>query len=227
MQRQIDTTRAQNQLLAARLRQVASAYQSTLASPMSLGGSGIRGPLRLGGSLATSSLGALSRATTRSSTAKLECGHAGQPNPVVAYVFLREGHVAKWTARGSRLAGRSLRPLGNPRARANWLAGMMTIADQESTFRADLINLADTNAHGPRQADGGPLHATRGPWQLTAETIARYHQPGTSNSIWDPASNASASMNYQMGRYGVDPDGHNARSCGRSRRGAEFRSRRA
>ena len=99
-----------------------------------------------------------------------------------------------------------------PRARANWMAGMLTIADHESTDRGDAINLKDTNAHGPRQVDGGPLHSSRGMWQVVPGTFASHHQPGTSNHIWDPVANACASMNYQMARYGVSRDGHNLRA---------------
>ncbi|WP_414738911.1 transglycosylase SLT domain-containing protein, partial [Mycobacterium nebraskense] len=100
----------------------------------------------------------------------------------------------------------------DPRARANWMEGMTTIADHESSYRANAINLSDTNAHGARQVDGGPLHATRGPWQVMPDTFARYHQRGTSNHIWDPVANACASMNYQMARYGVAHDGHNQKA---------------
>ncbi|MBY0441372.1 MAG: transglycosylase SLT domain-containing protein [Mycobacteriaceae bacterium] len=102
--------------------------------------------------------------------------------------------------------------IGDPRARANWRSGMTTIAEHESGFRADAINLTDSNAHGPRQSDGGPLNSSRGIWQLVPGTFARFHQPGTSNHIWDPVANACASMNYQMSRYGVDHDGHNQRA---------------
>jgi SLT domain-containing protein len=100
----------------------------------------------------------------------------------------------------------------DPRARANWMPGMLTIADHESSSRTEAINLTDSNAHGPRQEDGGPLHSTRGPWQVMPDTFARFHQPGTSNSVWDPVANAAASMNYQMHEYGVARDGHNQRA---------------
>lgn len=96
-------------------------------------------------------------------------------------------------------------------ARGRWIDGMMTIADRESQFHSAAINLADSNAYGPAQLDGGPLHATRGPWQLMPDTFAAFHQPGTSNSAWDPVAAACASMNYQMSRYGVSPDGSNQR----------------
>ncbi|WP_369829219.1 transglycosylase [Mycobacterium sp. 1245801.1] len=96
-------------------------------------------------------------------------------------------------------------------ARGHWIEGMMTIADHESQFHSGAINLSDSNAYGPSQLDGGPLHATRGPWQVMPDTFAAFHQPGTSNSAWDPVATACASMNYQMNRYGVSRDGSNER----------------
>ncbi|MCV7009015.1 transglycosylase SLT domain-containing protein [Mycobacterium gordonae] len=102
--------------------------------------------------------------------------------------------------------------ISDPRARAHWMAGMTTIAEHESGFRTDAINLIDTNAHGARQTDGGPQNSSRGVWQLVPGTFAHYHQPGTSNHIWDPVANACASINYQMARYGVAADGHNQRA---------------
>lgn len=98
-----------------------------------------------------------------------------------------------------------------PSARDNWITGMMTIADHEAEFHGDAINLYDVNAYGPPQPDGGPLHATRGPWQVMPDTFAAFHQAGTSNSAWDPVAAACASMNYQMSRYGVSRDGSNER----------------
>lgn len=96
-------------------------------------------------------------------------------------------------------------------ARGHWIEGMMTIADHEAQFHSGAINLSDSNAYGPSQLDGGPLHATRGPWQLMPDTFAAFHQAGTSNSAWDPVAAACASINYQMRRYGVSRDGSNQR----------------
>lgn len=96
-------------------------------------------------------------------------------------------------------------------ARGHWIQGMMTIADHEAQFHSNAINLSDSNAYGPPQLDGGPLHATRGPWQVMPDTFAAFHQAGTSNSAWDPVAAACASINYQMSRYGVSRDGGNQR----------------
>lgn len=98
-----------------------------------------------------------------------------------------------------------------PPARGHWIEGMMTIADHEAEFHSAAINLYDSNAYGPPQLDGAPLHATRGPWQVMPDTFAMFHQAGTSNSAWDPVATACASMNYQMSRYGVSRDGSNQR----------------
>lgn len=98
-----------------------------------------------------------------------------------------------------------------PPARGHWIEGMMTIADHEAQFHSGAINLSDSNAYGPAQPDGGPLHATRGPWQVMPDTFAMFHQAGTSYSAWDPVAAACASMNYQMSRYGVNRDGSNQR----------------
>ena len=100
----------------------------------------------------------------------------------------------------------------DPRARANWTAGMLTIAEHESTYRTDAINLGDSNAHGARQVDGGPLHSTRGPFQVEPATFASHHQPGTSNHAWDPVASGCAAINYTMARYHVARDGHNLRA---------------
>jgi hypothetical protein len=96
-------------------------------------------------------------------------------------------------------------------ARGHWIEGMMIIADHEAQFHSDALNVWDSNAYGPPQFDGAPLHATRGPWQVMPDTFAAFHQPGTSNSAWDPVAAACASMNYQMSRYGVSRDGTNQR----------------
>jgi hypothetical protein len=238
MQRQIDTTTAQNQVLATRLRQVAEAYRGVGLSGMTggmplaglggfptLGGGGGGG---FGGLSGLSSLAALpcslmGRGVGRHSTAwgaaEPGGGPAGAAGVAAGAIPLSEvSFEGKGVWPGGRGAVRryleeALDRMGisDPGARQNWISGMTTIADHESGFRADAINLSDSNAHGPRQSDGGPLNSSRGPWQVVPATFAKYHQPGTSNHIWDPVANACASMNYQLSRYGVAHDGHNQR----------------
>jgi len=99
----------------------------------------------------------------------------------------------------------------DPGARARWLEGMLVLAEHESTYRTTAVNVDDCNAHGPEQADGAPLHATRGPFQVMPDTFAAYHQPGTSTMVWDPVASACAAMNYIMATYGVARDANNLR----------------
>ncbi|GAA1084822.1 MULTISPECIES: hypothetical protein [Kitasatospora] len=98
----------------------------------------------------------------------------------------------------------------DPQARANWMRGLLTMTQRESSYNDShwLVNKTDSNAWGPTQADGAPLHSSRGPWQCIPDTFAAYHQPGTSTKIYDPVASACASMNYMMARYHVSPDGH-------------------
>ena len=78
MQREIDTTKAQNRLLATRLRQVAAAYRTT-ASRTPLGGLGVRsfgGTGDLGGLGATPSLRPFSHGVGRGPGAGMPAGGA-------------------------------------------------------------------------------------------------------------------------------------------------------
>ena len=237
MQRQLDTTTAQNQVLATRLRQVAEAYRGmgAMGGGMPLGGlgglpmlggggggglgglSGLGSLAALPASLIGGGLGGNSGAWSAAQPGGLAAGAAGVAAgaiPLSEVSFEGKGVWPGGRGAVSRYLDEALDRMGitDPRARANWISGMTTMAEHESGFRADAINLSDSNAHGPRQADGGPLNSSRGAWQVVPGTFARYHQPGTSNHIWDPVANACASMNYQMSRYGVAHDGHNQRA---------------
>ncbi|WP_231102978.1 transglycosylase SLT domain-containing protein, partial [Mycobacterium avium] len=234
MQRQLDQATAQNRLLALRLRELAAGYRGLGSSGMGgmplsgLGGligragggsggfGGLSGLGALPGSLMGRSMGGRGSAQWSAPEAggREALGAAGVPRgaiPLSEVSFEGKGVWASGRGAVRRYLEEALDRMGitDPRARANWMDGMTTIADHESGYRANAINLSDTNARGARQVDGGPLHATRGPWQMMPDTFARYHQPGTSNHIWDPVANACASMNYQMARYGVSHDGHN------------------
>jgi Transglycosylase SLT domain len=239
MQREIDSTKAQNKLLVARLRQVAAAYRS--GSPMGMGGfggmpglgggsgvgfpgGGISGLTGLGGLPGMMMQGGSRRPGaeagnigTGAEPGRNPAGAAGIAEaaiPVSEVSFEGKGVWPGGESAIRRYLGEALDRMGitDPAARARWTAGMMTIADHESSYRADAINLSDSNAHGPRQVDGGPLNSSRGPWQVIPSTFAAYHQPGTSNHIWDPVANACASMNYQMHHYGVTIDAGNQRA---------------
>ena len=233
MQRQLDQTTAQNRLLALRLRELAAGYRgigsagmggmplsgmSGLMSGAGGGLSGLSGLASLPGSLMGRGMGGRSaRWSASDSGGRAALGAAGVARgaiPLSEVSFEGKGVWAGGRGAVHRYLEEALDRMGitDPRARANWIEGMTTIADHESGYRANAINLSDSNAHGARQADGGPLNSSRGIWQLVPGTFARCHQPGTSNHIWDPVANACASMNYQMARYGVSHDGHDQRA---------------
>jgi hypothetical protein len=207
MQRQIDATAAQNRLLALRLRQVAAAYRVAAA----LGGAGLGG-VSGGGPTVAGAAVARRHAGPGGAVDEAAVGQGRIPLSQVAFAGRGVWPGGRAAIRGYLAEALSRMGITDARARGHWIAGMMTIADHESGFRADAINLSDSNALGARQVDGGPLHATRGPWQVMPDTFAAFHQPGTSNSVWDPVAAACASMNYQMSRYGVSRDGDNERA---------------
>jgi LysM repeat protein len=94
----------------------------------------------------------------------------------------------------------------------HWLPGYHTLCIRESSFQPNAINHTDSNAHGPIQADGFPLHCSRGIAQCIPDTFAGYHAAGTSTDIYDPVANIAASMRYVMDRYHVFSDGSNLTS---------------
>lgn len=97
----------------------------------------------------------------------------------------------------------------DPAARRHWLRGYDTLIARESGGRASAVASAPATVPGPIQPDGHRLGYARGITQTIPATFAHYHQPGTSNNIYDPVANICASMNYVMHRYGVTADGAN------------------
>jgi LysM repeat protein len=92
---------------------------------------------------------------------------------------------------------------------AHWSAGYRVLCIRESSLRPNAVNDWDSNAHGPIQADGYPLHCSRGVAQCIPDTFAAHHSPRTSTDIYNPVANIAASMRYVMSRYGVASDGSN------------------
>lgn len=101
----------------------------------------------------------------------------------------------------------------DPAARQRWIDGYMTMALRESSYDANAINDWDINSEPPNStytvSDGYGNGCSRGLVQCVPGTFAQYHQPGTSNDIYDPVANIAASMNYVMGHYGVSRDASN------------------
>lgn len=93
-----------------------------------------------------------------------------------------------------------------------WINGYLTMALRESSYNPNAVNTYDSNAIGEIVADGHPFQCSRGMWQCIPQTFARYHQAGTSLSIYDPVASAAASINYVRSIYGVANDGSNLAS---------------
>jgi hypothetical protein len=207
MQRQLDATKAQNQLLATRLRQVAMSYRSAAqASPVGMfkglgggmGGGGMPSMGMGGGGGGFPGMGMFSRLpgmlggqNSRNATNQLTTG-ANFPSS-----FTGEG------AQNVRLAIRAAldrKGIRDPEARAYWEAGMMLVSKRESGFR-DQLNNWDSNARA-----GNP---SGGPFQFIRTTYNAYREPGTSGNFRDTLGQACAFINYATRRYGVSLDGHN------------------
>jgi hypothetical protein len=82
----------------------------------------------------------------------------------------------------------------NPTARQNWINGYMVAGNRENSYQ-----------NGPVGDNG----AAFGFMQVHADTFADYHVEGTSDNIYNPVANITASMNYVMKHYGVNQDGSN------------------
>jgi LysM repeat protein len=123
------------------------------------------------------------------------------PMSSVGYgIFTGHGNVAAWITQACQI-------LDQPPA--FWLIGYETLCGRESSGQPNAINHQDSNAHGPLQADGYPLHCSRGIAQCIPDTFASNHISDTTEDIYDPVANIAASMHYVRGRYGVAADGHN------------------
>jgi hypothetical protein len=91
-----------------------------------------------------------------------------------------------------RLAGHKATPEEVRNARA--------LVNQESSFKADAINLRDWNARHRIPSKG---------WaQTTDPTFKANHVPGHEN-IWNPVDNLAAGIKYADRRYGHLDPGHN------------------
>ena len=205
MQRQIESTKAQNQLLATRMRQIAMAYrQAGQASPASMfgrmGGAGIGAgampSMGMGGGgfpgmgMFSKLPGMLNGQNSRRTSPSGDSAVNNFPSS-----FNGQG------AENVRLAIRAAldrKGIRNPAARARWEAGMMLVAQRESNFR-DVVNTYDSNARA-----GNP---SGGPFQFIATTYRAYQEPGTSSNHRDTFGQACAFINYAMRRYHVASDG--------------------
>lgn len=95
----------------------------------------------------------------------------------------------------------------DPKVRAQWERVLTFMAQKESSFNPDAVNLHDTNARGARAMDGHPGQCSRGIWQTIPTTFAANHVSGTSSNIYDPVASGAAAVRYIMGKYDVSPEG--------------------
>jgi LysM repeat protein len=133
-------------------------------------------------------------------------GQAGGAIPIGDVTYGRyngDGDVASWTSQACEIMG--VPP-------ANWLRGYAVLCARESSGNPNAINDYDSNAYGPIQSDGYPLHCSRGVAQCIPDTFASNHVAETGVDIYDPVCNIAASMRYVMNRYGVSSDGSNLAS---------------
>jgi LysM repeat protein len=120
-------------------------------------------------------------------------------NAVNYGMFTGNGNVASWITQACQIMGQPT---------AFWMKGYVVLCRRESSGSPNAINHHDKNAKGPLQADGFPLHCSRGIAQCIPDTFASNHIPHTSQAIYDPVANIAASMHYVRNRYGVSADGH-------------------
>jgi len=90
-----------------------------------------------------------------------------------------------------------------------WIRGYETLIARESGGRPSAVAHEPATVSGITLPDGRGQGFARGIAQTIPATFARYHQPGTSNNIYDPVANICASMNYVIHRYGVSLNGEN------------------
>ncbi|UCN12882.1 transglycosylase SLT domain-containing protein [Mycobacterium intracellulare] len=94
---------------------------------------------------------------------------------------------------------------------------------KESSGVVDAVNRDDTNARGAMvPTDQAPAGSSRGLGQCIPETFAKFHVAGTSNNIYDPEANLSASVGYMMHTYKVSADGTGLAEFYAARRASGF-----
>ena len=109
------------------------------------------------------------------------------------------GAFAAWLANACTAAGVF--------ANDDWSGGMTTLCKRESSFKPNAVNDYDSNATGPRVADGYPQNCSRGVAQCIPSTFASHHAEGTSWQIYDPVANIAAAISYIVDHYHVALDG--------------------
>ena len=199
----LDVSEQRNIALAGMIRNAAAGYRGGWGTAM-MPGAPAMGALATmpgagAGALALPALARLTALTHHRPGAGL-APHARRAglnlrNPVVSRTPGAEN------VRAAIRAALDIKGINNPVARANWEAGMMTVAGRESDFNPNTVNRDDDNA---RRGD-----PSVGAFQMIGATFGAYHEPGTSPDNRDLVAQAAAFINYVQGRYGVAADGSN------------------
>jgi LysM repeat protein len=180
------------------MSQIASAHNTSLAA-LEAANPQVTNPsvlhpgevLNIPGSAHSTHTGTITPVSTAASIAVSDVGYT---------LYQGGGDIEAWTTRACRILNRPA---------DDWIRGYQVLCQRESSGRPNAINNYDANAHGAVQADGYPLHCSRGVAQCIPDTFANYHASGTTGNIYDPVANIAASMQYVMNRYGVSDDGSN------------------
>ena len=183
--------KARDARMAALLRSMT--YRAGGGGGIPFGGGGGGGMPFSGGMQSLPGLGALPAATRGAGRTPRTTAASG---PRTASVPMTPGAA---TFRAAIAKALDLKGITDPRARAVWEAGMMTVVSRESGFDPNAQNNSDSNARKGTPSQGG--------FQFIAPTFAAYHEPGTSTNVRDPVAQAAAFINYAQGRYGVALDG--------------------
>ncbi|MGH3556019.1 MAG: hypothetical protein ACRDTK_00600 [Mycobacterium sp.] len=199
----LQVSEQRNMALAAMIRNAAAGYRGGLGGPAMPGLPAMGAPAMMpGAGPGALALPALARLTAITHQRR---GAAVAPRPRRAGLNLHKPVVSQTPGaqhvRAAIRAALDTKGINNPVARANWEAGMMTVADRESDFNPNAVNRDDDNA---RRGD-----PSEGAFQMTGTTFGAYHEPGTLPDNRDLVAQAAAFINYVQDRYGVAPDGSN------------------
>ncbi len=194
----LQVSEQRNMALAAMIRNAAAGYRGGLGGAPAMGAPAMM-PGAGAGALVLPALARLTALTHR------RPGTGLAPQVRRAGLNLHNLVLARTpgaeNVRAAIRAALDIKGITNPVARANWEAGMMTVADRESDFNPNAVNRGDDNAR-----KGDP---SEGVFQMTGATFGAYHEPGTLSNNHDLVAQAAAFINYVQGRYGVAADGSN------------------
>jgi hypothetical protein len=130
------------------------------------------------------------------------------------------GTAGKTAATGYINKALDIMGITDPKARANWMTGLLHGMLMESSYNPSALNHTPTYSTTVMLSDGAKISCARGILQNIPTTFAANHQYGTSTNIYDPVANICSTMWYVNGRYHVSWDGSNLSSIAAFRPGS-------